>query len=152
MPNPISITSANARLALSASGPAGIIVGLFTVQGYAQDAAFAVETVDAAEVLMGVDGKMAAGYLPRITKFNVSLMANSPSRPLFEAIDNAQKVLGDVLTLNGVLAAPSLGTSWALVNGVLSRLTPIPTARRSFSEPVVYELSWESVTPAPITV
>jgi hypothetical protein len=152
VPNPISITSANAKLTLTASSDAGIIVGPFTVQGYAQDAAFAVEPVDSAEVLMGVDGKLAAGYLPRITKFTVSLMANSPSRPLFETVDNAQKVLGDILTLNGALAAPSLGVAYALVKGVLSRLTPIPTARRSFSEPVVYELSFESVTPAPISV
>lgn len=152
MPNPISITSANAKLTLTVRNPAGIVVGPFTVEGYAQDTAFAVEAVDAAEVLMGVDGKMAAGYLPRITKFTVSLMANSPSNALFEAWDNAQRALGDILVADGFLAAPSLGKAYALVKGALSRLTPIPTARKSFSEPVVYELSWESVTAAPIQV
>lgn len=150
MPNPISITSANAKLTLTVRNSAGIVVGPFTVEGYAQDAAFAVETVDAAEVLMGVDGKMAAGYLPRITRHTISLMANSPSVLLFEAWDNAQKVIGDVLVADGVLLAPSLGKAYALVKGALARLTPIPTARRSFSEPVVYEIAWESVTPAPV--
>jgi hypothetical protein len=152
MAPPISITSANAKLTLTVRSPAGIVVGPFTVEGYAADAAFAVETVDSAEAIMGVDGRMAVGYLPRITKHTISLMANSPSNLLFEAWDNAQKALGDVLVADGFLAAPSLGKAYALVKGALTRLTAIPTARRTFSEPVAYELSWESVTPAPIEV
>lgn len=152
MPNPISITSANAKLTLTVRNSVGVVVGPFTLEGYAADAAFATETVDAAEALMGVDGKMAAGYLPRITRYTISLMANSPSIAFMDDWDNAQKVLGDVLVADGFLAAPSLGRAWALVKGVLTRLTPIPTARRTFSEPVVYELAWESVTAAPITV
>jgi hypothetical protein len=83
----ISITSANARMTLTVRNAVGIVVGPFTVEGYAQDAAFATEPVDAAEALMGVDGKMAAGYLPRITRHTFSLMANSPSIELFEAWD-----------------------------------------------------------------
>ncbi len=150
--NPISITSANAKLTLTVRSPAGIVVGPFTVEGYAQDASLATETVDAAEALMGVDGKIAAGYLPRITKQQISLMANSPSIALFEAWDNAQKVLGDVLVADGFVAAPSLGKAFACVKGFLTRLTVMPTGRKTFSEPMVYELSWESITPAPITV
>jgi hypothetical protein len=148
----VSITSANARMTLTVRNSAGIVVGPFTIEGYAQDAAFAVEAVDSAEVLMGVDGKMAGGYLPRITKHSFSLMANSPSIALFEAWDNAQKVLGDVLVADGFLSAPSLGRAYACVKGILTRLTPIPTARRTFSEAVVFEISWESVTSAPTQV
>lgn len=149
MPN-LSITSANAKLTLTVRNSAGIVVGPFTVEGYAQDAAFNVEDVDAAEAIMGVDGKMAAGYLPRITKFTVSLMANSPSVALFDAWDNAQKALGDILVADGFLAAPSLGRAWALVKGAMTRLKPIPTARKTFSDPQNFELSFESVTAAPI--
>lgn len=152
MSDSLSITSANAKLTLTVRSSAGIVVGPFTVEGYAVDAALGVEPVDSAEAMMGVDGKMAVGYLPRITKQQISLMANSPSIPLFDAWDSAQKVLGDILVADGFVAAPSLRKAWALVKGALTRLTPMPTARRSFSEPVVYELSWESVTPAPITV
>jgi hypothetical protein len=139
-------------MTLTVRNAVGIVVGPFTVEGYAQDAAFATEPVDAAEALMGVDGKMAAGYLPRITRHTFSLMANSPSIELFEAWDNAQRVLGDVLVADGMLAAPSLRRAYACVKGVLTRLTPIPTARRTFSEPVVYEVAWESVTATPIQV
>lgn len=152
--NPVSITSANAKLTLTVRSSQGgpIIVGPFTVEGYAADAAFATEAVESAQALMGVDGKMAGGYLPRITPMPISLMANSPSIALFEAWDNAQKVLGDVLVADGFVAAPSLGRAYAMVKGLLTRLTPIPAARRTFSEPVVYEISWESVTATPITV
>lgn len=152
MVNPVSITSSNAKLTLTVRNTAGIVVGPFTVEGYAQDAAFGCETVDSAEAIMGVDGKMAAGYLPRITKQVISLMANSPSVALFDAWDSAQKVLGDILIADGFVAAPSLGKAYALVKGVLTRLTPMPTARKTFSEPQTFELSWESVTPAPIVV
>lgn len=148
----ISITSANSKLTLTVRNSAGIVVGPFTVEGYAQDAAFAVEPVESAEAIMGVDGKMAVGYLPRITKYVISLMPNSPSVALFDAWDNAQKVLGDVLVADGVLAAPSLGKGWALIKGALTRLTPTPTARRTYSEAQTFELSFESVTPAPIQV
>lgn len=149
----LSITSANSKLTLTVRNIAGsIIVGPFTVEGYAQDSAFLTETVDSAEALMGVDGKMAVGFLPRITKFAVNLMANSPSVLLFEAWDSAQKALGDILVADGFVAAPSLGKAYALVKGAMTKLTPIPAARKSYSEPMVYELSWESVTPAPITV
>lgn len=148
----LSITSANSKLTLTVRNSVGIVVGPFTVEGYAEDAAFGVEPVDSAEVKMGVDGKMAAGYLPRITKFAVSLMANSPSVALFEAWDNAQKALGDILVADGFIAAPSLGRAYALVKGAMTRLTPVPTARKTFSEPMVYELSFESVTPTPISV
>jgi hypothetical protein len=152
VPQNISITSANAKMTLTVRSPAGIVVGPFTVEGYAQDAAFATEPVESAEALMGVDGKMSAGYLPRITKHTFSLMANSPSNLLFEAWDNAQKALGDILIADGFLAAPSLQKAWACVKGALTRVTPIPTARKTFSEPVTWEVSWESVTPSPIAV
>lgn len=148
----ISITSANSKLTLTVRNSAGIVVGPFTVEGYSQEAAFATEAVDSAEAIMGVDAKMAAGWLPRITKFAVSLMANSPSVALFDAWDSAQNVLKDVLRADGVLSSPSLGKSWALVKGVMTRLTPIPEARKTFNTPQVFELSWESVTAAPITV
>lgn len=152
MPNNISITSANAKLTLTVRNRVGIVVGPFTVEGYAEDAAFAVEPVESAEVRMGVDGNMAGGWVPRITKQQISLMANSPSVALFDAWDAAQQALGDVLVADGFVAAPSLGKAYACVQGVMTRLTPMPTARKTFSEPQVFELSWKSVTPVPIQV
>lgn len=148
----VSITSANAKLTLTVRNSSGIVVGPFTVEGYSQDASFGVEAVDAAEAIMGVDGKLSGGFLPQPTKFAISLMPNSPSIALFEAWNAAQKALGDVLVADGFVSAPSLGKAFALVKGFMTRLTPMPTARKTFSEPQVFELTFESSTPAPITV
>lgn len=152
MANPISITSSNAKLTITVRNTSGIVVGPFTVQGYANDAALATEPVPAAEAVMGVDGFMAVGYLPRITPLTVSLMANSPSNLLFETWDQAQKALGDVLVADAVVVAPSLGKTWIYTRGALTRVTPMPTARKTFGDAVTWEMSWESVTAAPIAV
>jgi hypothetical protein len=146
-----TITSANCKLTFAVRGPAGIVVGPFTVEGYASDDAFAVETVESAIALMGVDGKMSAGWVPRITKQTITLQADSASRPLFEAWDGAQNVLRDVLFAEGALAYPGLLIGFALNKGVLTRLTPLPPARRVV-EPVTFEISWGSIQSAPISV
>lgn len=149
----ISITSANAKLTLTFRNIAGaIIVGPFTVEGYAQDAAFGVEAVDSNEAILGVDGRMAVGRLPYLTKITPSLMANSPSVAFFNAVNAAEKALGDTLICDGYVAAPSLGQAWALTTGAMTRFTPIPTARKTFSEALAYELTFQDQTPAPITV
>lgn len=146
-----TITSANAKLSFTVRSNAGIVVGPFTVQGYASDDAFATDAVDAAEAVMGVDGKMSAGLTPFITKQVITLQADSSSIPLFEAWEGAQQVLKDVLFADGALSLPGLQKSYALVKGALTRLTPIPPGKKVL-QPVTYEISWESVTPAPIAV
>jgi hypothetical protein len=151
-----TITSANSslvltpRLAGSLSGLLPALAGVgFPVQGYSSDDAFATETVDTAEARMGVDGIMSAGWLPRMTKQTITLQADSPSVPLFEALVGAQDTVREVIFLDGILTLPSIGTSYALIKGVLTRTTPIPPAKRVL-EPVTYELTWGSVQPAPV--
>ncbi len=147
-----TITSANAKLTLTARSSAGIVVGPFTVQGYAEDAMFGVEAVDSAQAIMGADGQLSGGFLPQPVKFSISLMPNSPSVDLFDAWNGAQKALGDVLVADGFVSAPSLGKAYALVKGFMTRLTPIPAAGKTFSQPQVFEFTFESATPAPVTV
>lgn len=146
-----TITAANAKLTFTVRGPAGIVVGPFTVQGYASDDAFATETVDAAEAIMGVDGKMSAGFTPYIVRQTVILQADSASVALFEAWLGAQNVLRDVLFADGALSYPGLTKAYALIKGVLTRVTPMPQAKRVL-QPVTYEIAWETVQPAPIAV
>ncbi len=146
-----TITSANAKLTITVRGPAGIVVGPFTVQGYASDDAFAMEAVEAAIVRMGVDGIMSGGRVPFISPQGITLQANSPSIALFSAWVGAQEALGDTLVAEASLALPSISTAYALVNGILTRFTPIPPGKRVL-EPVTYEISWGSVQPSPISV
>lgn len=147
-----TITAANCKFTLTVRAPGGPpIVGPFTVQGYASDDAFASETADSAEALMGVDGRMSAGYTPYIVRQPVTLQADSPSLALFDAWLSAQAALRDVLFADGVLAYPGLQRGYALVKGVLTRITPFPQAKRVL-QPVTYEIAWETVQGSPISV
>ena len=146
-----SITSANSKLTFTVRSAAGIVVGPFTLQGYASDDAFATDPVESAVALMGVDGKMSAGFTPYLTPQTIILQADSVSIPLMETWLGAQNVLRDVLFADGALALPGLQKSYALIKGVLTRITPIPPAKRVL-QPVTYEITWETVQPAPISV
>ena len=146
-----TITSANAKQTITVRGPAGVVVGPFTLQGFASDDAFVTEVADSAEAIMGVDGQLSAGFVPFPVKQTITLQANSPSIALFDAWLGAQQVLKDVLTADGVLALPGLQKAYAQVKGFLTRVTPIPQAKRVL-QPVTYEITWEAVQPAPLTV
>jgi hypothetical protein len=151
-----TITSANSSLILTPR-LAGILSGLlpalagagFAVQGYSTDDAFATDTVDSAEARMGVDGILSAGYLPRMTKQTITLSPDSPSILSFEALIGAQDTVREVIFLDGILTLPSVNHTYALVNGVLTRLTPIAPAKRVL-EPVSYEITWGLIQPAPV--
>jgi hypothetical protein len=151
-----TITSTNSslhiapRLAGAFSGLLPALAGAgFPVQGYASDDAFTFDAVDSAEARMGVDGIMSAGYLPRMNKQAITLQADSPSIAAFEALIGAQDTLREVILLDGILTLPATGRSYALVKGVLTRLTPVPPAKKVL-EPVSYEITWNLVQPAPV--
>lgn len=147
-----TITSANAKLAFTIRNSSGaIIVGPFTVQGFATDDAFATEAVESAVAKMGVDGRMSAGFVPFLTPQTLMLQADSPSILLFDIWVSAQKALQDVLFADGALVIPGIQKAYTLVKGALTRHTPIPPGKRTLDS-VSYEITWEDVQPAPITV
>lgn len=146
-----TITSANSSLVLTARLAGLFPAGPFAVQGYASDDAFATDAVVSAEARMGVDGRMSAGYIPRMTPQTITLQADSPSIQAFETLIGAQDAIREVIFLDGVLTLPSTEHSYALVKGVLTRLTPIPPAKKVL-EPVTYEITWETVQAAPVVV
>lgn len=144
-----TITSANSALTLSARLAGLFPAGLFSVQGYASDDAFATETVDVAEARIGVDGLMSGGYMPHLTKMTITLQADSPSIALFEILQGAQDAIKEIILLDGVLTLPSINKTYALVKGIMTRITVIPPGKKVL-EPVSYEITWELVQPAPV--
>ena len=136
-----TITSANSVFTI-------VVPGLFPapvqLQGYASDKAFAVDAVELAEVMMGVDGRMTAGYTPVPVKQTVTLMADSPSKTIFKAITEATKTAREIFYITGDIALPSTGESFALTRGVLTTSKQIPDANKVL-QPVEYTITWESV-------
>lgn len=136
-----TITSANSVFTL-------VVAGLFPapvqLKGYASDKAFTTEAVDLAEVQMGVDGRMTAGFVPNPVKQTVTLQADSPSKDIFTAMIQAMKTAREVFYISGSIALPSTGESFTLTRGILTNAKQIPDAQKVL-QPVDYVITWESV-------
>ena len=136
-----TITSANSVFTL-------VVAGLFPapvqLKGYASDKAFTTEAVDLAEVQMGVDGRMTAGFVPNPVKQTITLQADSPSKDIFTAMIQAMKTAREVFYISGSIALPSTGESFALTRGILTNAKQIPDAQKVL-QPVDYVITWERI-------
>ena len=136
-----TITSANSVFTI-------VIAGLFPtpvqLQGYASDKAFTTEALDLAEVQMGVDGRMTAGFVPNPTKQTITLQADSPSKDIFTALIQATKTAREVFYISGTIALPSTGESFTLTRGILTNAKQIPDAQKVL-QPMDFVITWESV-------
>lgn len=136
-----TITSANSVFTL-------VVAGLFPapvqLRGYASDKAFTTEAVDLAEIQMGVDGRMTAGFVPNPVKQTITLQADSPSKDIFTAVIQAMKTAREVFYISGSISLPSTGESFALTRGILTNAKQIPDAQKVL-QPVDYVITWESV-------
>jgi len=136
-----TITSANSVFTL-------VVAGLFPapvqLKGYASDKAFTTEAVDLAEVQMGVDGRMTAGFVPNPVKQTITLQADSPSKDIFTAVIQAMKTAREVFYISGSISLPSTGESFALTRGILTNAKQIPDAQKVL-QPMDFTVTWESV-------
>ena len=141
-----TITSANSVFTL-------VVPDVFPVpqnlQGYAVDDAFDTESVELSEALMGVDGRMSAGYTPYITPMTVHLMADSPSIDLFDAWRGAETAAQEVFFAQATIALTSVGRSYVLNKGVLTNYKPLSDAKKVL-QAVSYTIKWEAVNPAQV--
>lgn len=137
-----TITSANSVFTL-------VVAGLFPapvqLKGYASDKAFTTEAVDLAEVQMGVDGRMTAGFVPNPVKQTITLQADSPSKDIFTAIIQAMKTAREVFYISGSISLPSTGESFTLTRGILTNAKQIPDAQKVL-QPMDFVITWESVS------
>ena len=136
-----TITSANSVFTI-------VVAGLFPapvqLRGYASDKAFTTEAVDLAEVQMGVDGRMTAGFVPNPVKQTVTLQADSPSKDIFTAMIQAMKTAREVFYISGSIALPSTGESFTLTRGILTNAKQIPDVQKVL-QPMDFQITWESV-------
>lgn len=135
-----TITSANSVLTLVIGG----LYGPANIQGYAVDDAFESESVQQSETLMGVDGSLSGGKVWIPYKMTIHLQADSPSVSVFDNWRAAQDAVVDVFLANGTIILPSTGRSYSLVNGYLTAATPFPAVKKTL-QPVVYEITWQSI-------
>ena len=135
-----TITSANAVLTITA---AGVFPAPQRIQGFATDKAWDVPAVKRTEVVMGVDGHMSAGYTPKEVPMTISLQADSPSKDIFAAIDEASQTTREVVEIAGTLVLNSTGESWTFTRGFLTNYMPVPSGQKTL-QPQDIEITWES--------
>jgi len=105
-----------------------------TLQGFGVNEAFATDAAETAEVQLGVDGIMAAGWLPRVTPQTITLMATSPSFIVFEDWVAAMDAAQEILYADAVITIPGIKRKYTLSQGALTRYPALPNARRTLEQ------------------
>ena len=140
----MSITSANAVFILTIPG----LYPATQIQGFASDEAFTTEAVEAGEFMMGVDGKLSAGFVFAMIPQTVTLQADSASNDLFETWWNTEKANLVKLKATATITLDT-GKRYSMVDGYLRQIPPLPAVRKLL-QPRAYGLTWRSSTVGPV--
>lgn len=113
---PLNITSANAVIVLKCDGlyPAGV-----ELQNFSTDQSVSLADADIAVTRMGVDGHMAAGWIPSIKSVTIALEGSSPSAEVFDTIYKASTTNRTIYKIDLFVTLPENGTTRVFKDGVL---------------------------------
>jgi hypothetical protein len=136
-----TITSANSVVTLSV---AGLFPAPVQLQGYSTERAWQSDNQELAEVQMGVDGRMTAGFVPNPVRQTFALQADSPSKAIFKAIADAMKAARDVYYVTGSISLPSTGEAFSCVRGVLQNHKAIADAGKVL-QAMDYTIVWQDI-------
>ncbi|CAB5155432.1 hypothetical protein UFOVP150_7 [uncultured Caudovirales phage] len=137
-----TITAANSVFTITAASAGIVGVQLF---GYSTDRGFFTDANQLAEIQMGVDGYMTAGYTPTPQVMHVTLMADSPSKAVFKAVEQTMRSTREVIYLSAEIALPSTAEKYTMVRGILTQTKTMPDAAKVL-QPVEYTITWQSIT------
>ena len=143
-----SITSTNAILMLTIPGVYNTPQQL---QNFSADDIYDFDAVEVAETMMGVDsGNLAGGrVINKIVLQRISFLADSSSNLIFEQWKGAQDQLGDVYIATMTVTLTSVNRKYNQVGGFLTRYSVAPAGRKVL-QPRQFEITWQSVVPAPV--
>jgi hypothetical protein len=115
--------------------------------GYASDAAWDTGESEPAEIMIGVDGIVSAGFVPYLTDQTVHLQADSPSSTIFETWLESQKIAQTIYFASATLTLSSIGRKYSMSQGVLRRMPPISSTRKVL-QPRDFVITWGDISPA----
>jgi len=119
------------------------------LQGFAQDDAYSMSSIEVSENMIGVDGVKSSGFIPTLKEMEITLQADSPSNDFFEAWFNAQESGQSQMIAFGTLSQPSVGKSYSLSNGTLKGYSPIAAAKKVL-QPRKFSIVWQNISGAPL--
>ena len=125
-----------------------VIGGPFQLQGFAAEDVFDTDNLAVAEVAMGVDGILSAGFVPREVVQRYTLQADSQSVDYFEAVYAQQVAQRAVYAFTGVLTLPAVGKTYNGSRGFLTGYSPTPAGRKIL-QPRQFAITWQSMSPGP---
>jgi hypothetical protein len=141
-----TLTTANSVFMLGASGLYNVPV---KIEGYTADDSFMAEDITNAEVMMGLDGKMSAGYTPYPTVLTVTLQADSSSNLIFDTLLQAEKLAREKYELNGTILLPAVNRIFSFTRGFMTKGSPMP-ANKKVLQPRKFELTFQDMAWAPV--
>jgi|SRR5579872_546247 len=143
---PRTLTAADAVIILNAPD---VFSAPQQLQGFATDDVFSVNSLDIAETMMGVDGKLSGGYVPVPIDQTFMLQADSDSIDFFEAIYAAAVQQRTIFYLSGRTVLRSTEKRYVMTRGLMVGYTPMPNAKKVL-QPRPFIIRWESVSPSPV--
>lgn len=135
-----NITSANATayMVVKELYPAG-----FVLNNFATDQAIDEAEDTIAETRIGVDGVMAAGYVPTIKSVTITFEAASPSVPYMNNIYLASQKNLRTYECTLVINVPATGKTYTYSHGVLKTAKALP-ALKTVLDPVSYAFDFNT--------
>jgi hypothetical protein len=139
-----TLTAANATLILNIPDVFGSPI---QIQQWAADDAWTIEKVTPTEARKGVDGVMAFGYTPYMTKFAFVLMPTSPSVLIMDTWANTMLQVKEAYVASMVLTLSSISRVYSGQTGTLTGYTPGPPAKKLL-DPLNYEITFDALIPS----
>ena len=140
-----NITGAGVVLTLSIDTIFPVPVQL---QGFGVDDVYDIPQIKSVETMMGVDGVLSAGFVYVQVPQHITLQGDSVSNAIFDAWNAQQQAGQTVYRCQGLIRLPSIATKFTQFNGALTGYKPAPAVKKLL-QPRVYEITWESIAPAP---
>ena len=119
------------------------------LQGFSADDIYGFEEVSPNEVMMGLDGALSGGKVFVAKPQTITLMAGSASISFFDAWNEGMEVAIIAAPAFATLTLPSVGKSYQMSNGFLTRYKPAPDGKKVL-QPQQYTITWNSVVPIPV--
>lgn len=143
MPNR-NITSVDSVITLSIDT---IFAAPQRLQGYAAEDIYDAEDIDSAELSMGLDGILSAGFIPKEIPWSFTLQADSASNDMMDTWYNSQQQARAVYRTDANIWLPSLGRKWVMTRGVLTKYSPMPAGKKVL-QPRKFTITFEALSSA----
>jgi hypothetical protein len=119
------------------------------IQGFASDDAFDIPQLKSAEVMMGVDGLLSAGFVFVAIPQQISLQGDSLSNDLFDIWWAQMQASKATYQASGQIILPAISKKYALRQGTLTGYKPAPAVKKLL-QPRQHEITWAGFAASPL--